>query len=569
MANSTPDTPDVSETKLAALKMDELRAHARKLGIDGADELHKPELLAKVKDYHYAQAHGGKHRDGSGAGSSTDGRPSASELSSMKLGELREHARKHGIDGADELHKPELLAKVKDHHAADSQPSATELSNMKLGELREHARKHGIDGADELHKPELLAKVKDYHYAQAHGGKDRDGSGSGSPTTSHRSASELSSMKLGELREHARKLGIDGADELHKPELLAKVKDHHDTNSGGRGATAAKTNRGGNSTPDTPEVSETKLAALKMDELRSHARKLGIDGADELHKPELLAKVKDHHYAQAHGGKHRPDSGSGSTGGAGGPSPVKEDRGGHSTPDTQEASKTALGTASTDTPQDRPSSPALPSPALPSPALHSSEVDEADEPAQPELHATVADAPNPTEDEHLFPLKEKRPDLDHTAATTQAVTETAETAETAETTGTDDEGHVIAESTNDALTLPPGRLDVGTEARESGPARLPERVGSGHQQVTAPESIEEVDVDREPTTESIHGVADDDQAIFVKQPERVRPEVMLPEELSVVDPTAVLKDRNVLDTRIRTAPQGEPDVQEARPRHGG
>src|SRR5215207_1721127 len=312
MANSTPDTPDVSETKLAALKMDELRAHARKLGIDGADELHKPELLAKVKDYHYAQAHGGKHRDGSGAGSSTNGRP-----------------------------------------------SATELSNMKLGELREHARKHGIDGADELHKPELLAKVKDYHYAQAHGGKDRDGSGSGSPTTSHRSASELSSMKLGELREHARKLGIDGADELHKPELLAKVKDHHDTNSGGRGATTAKTNRGGNSTPDTPEVSETKLAALKMNELRSHARKLGIDGADELHKPELLAKVKDHHYAQAHGGKHRPDSGSGSTGGPGGPSTVNEDRGGHSTPDTQEASKTALGAASTDKPQDRPSSPAL------------------------------------------------------------------------------------------------------------------------------------------------------------------------------------------------------------------
>src|SRR5689334_2894064 len=67
MANSTPDTPAVSETKLAALKMDQLRAHARKLGIDETDELHKPELLAKVKDYHYAQAHGGKRRNGSGA----------------------------------------------------------------------------------------------------------------------------------------------------------------------------------------------------------------------------------------------------------------------------------------------------------------------------------------------------------------------------------------------------------------------------------------------------------------------------------------------------------------------
>src|SRR3954451_24073737 len=122
MANSTPDTPDVSETKLAALKMDELRAHARELGIDGAAELHKPELLAKVKDYHYAQAHDGKHRNGSRPGSLAGG-PSASELSRLKLSELREHARKLGLDGADELHKPELLAKLKAHHVAEGRPS--------------------------------------------------------------------------------------------------------------------------------------------------------------------------------------------------------------------------------------------------------------------------------------------------------------------------------------------------------------------------------------------------------------------------------------------------------------
>jgi hypothetical protein len=81
--------------------------------------------------------------------------------------------------------------------------------------------------------------------------------------------------------------------------------------------------------------------------------------------------------------------------------------------------------------------------------------------------------------------------------------------------------------------------------------------------------VEEVDVDRRPTTESVRGVANDDQAIFVKQPEVVRPavvrpevvrpevvrpEVVRPEELSVVDPRAVLEDRDVLDTKIRTAP---------------
>ena len=53
MANSTPDTPDVSATKLAAMKLGELRAHARKLRIEGADELHKLELLAKVREHHY------------------------------------------------------------------------------------------------------------------------------------------------------------------------------------------------------------------------------------------------------------------------------------------------------------------------------------------------------------------------------------------------------------------------------------------------------------------------------------------------------------------------------------
>jgi hypothetical protein len=60
-----------------------------------------------------------------------------------------------------------------------------------------------------------------------------------------------------------------------------------------------------NSTADTPRVSETELANMRIDQLREHARKLGIDNADELHQPELLAKVKDHHYAQAHGGRHR------------------------------------------------------------------------------------------------------------------------------------------------------------------------------------------------------------------------------------------------------------------------
>jgi hypothetical protein len=136
--------------------------------------------------------------------------------------------------------------------------SEAELANMTIDQLRDHARMLGIDGADELHKPELLAEVKDRHYAQAHGGRHRPG-----------------------------------------------------TNSAGAGTAAAtkaaSTGSSGNQTADTPDVSEAELANMTIDQLREHARMLGIDGVAELHKPELLAEVKDRHYAQAHGGQHRPD----------------------------------------------------------------------------------------------------------------------------------------------------------------------------------------------------------------------------------------------------------------------
>ena len=79
MANSTPDTPDVSETKLAALKMASCGPTPASSASTGPTSCNKPELLAKVKDYHYAQAHGGKHRNGFGPSSSTAGHPSASE----------------------------------------------------------------------------------------------------------------------------------------------------------------------------------------------------------------------------------------------------------------------------------------------------------------------------------------------------------------------------------------------------------------------------------------------------------------------------------------------------------
>ena len=144
---------------------------------------------------------------------------------------------------------------------------------------------------------------------------------------------------------------------------------------------------------------------MKLGELREHARKLGVDGADELHKPELLAKVKDHHYAQAHSGKHRLDTGSGSPGGAAGPSTANEDRGGHATPDTPQANKTASSVASTAN-RGRPHSPDVHSP------------DVADE---PDRAGTAGDRRGRADDHRgRTPLPARggeRPDLEHAGAT--------------------------------------------------------------------------------------------------------------------------------------------------------
>src|SRR5215210_6722644 len=47
----------------------------------------------------------------------------------------------------------------------------------------------------------------------------------------------------------------------------------------------------GNQTPNTPDVSETELRAMKVDELRDVAREQGVSGASDMRKEELVEAV--------------------------------------------------------------------------------------------------------------------------------------------------------------------------------------------------------------------------------------------------------------------------------------
>ena len=65
----------------------------------------------------------------------------------------------------------------------------------------------------------------------------------------------------------------------------------------------------GNQTPDTPQVSETELRDLKVDELRERAKEAGVSGASNLKKEELVEAI-----AQQSGGGSGAASGGGERG---------------------------------------------------------------------------------------------------------------------------------------------------------------------------------------------------------------------------------------------------------------
>jgi uncharacterized protein (TIGR02271 family) len=102
-------------------------------------------------------------------------------------------------------------------------------------------------------------------------------------------------------------------------------------------------------------------------------------------------------------------------------------------------------------------------------------------------------------------------------------------------------------TTDDAMTRSEEELQVGTETRERGRARLRKYVTTEQQTVTVPVQREEVRVEREPITDANLDDATSGPAISEEEHE-----VTLREEEVVVDKRAVPKERVRLDTETVT-----------------
>jgi uncharacterized protein (TIGR02271 family) len=133
-----------------------------------------------------------------------------------------------------------------------------------------------------------------------------------------------------------------------------------------------------------------------------------------------------------------------------------------------------------------------------------------------------------------------------TTGTTDTDYATAGTTDTDRTRGT--KGYdVSGPETDDAMTLSEERVEVGTQTREAGRARLRKYVVTENVTQTVPVQREEVRLEREPITEANRGAAESGPEISEEEHE-----VVLHEERPVVEKEAVPVERVRLDTETVT-----------------
>nr|WP_308129234.1 hypothetical protein [Actinoplanes polyasparticus] len=106
------------------------------------------------------------------------------------------------------------------------------------------------------------------------------------PNTPDVSESRIARMKVGELRRELDNRGVRGTADLKKPDLVKKLIKAETKSSSSK----AKNPTSRNDTPDTPEVSESRIAAMKASSLRTQLTKLGVKGTGDMKKAELVER---------------------------------------------------------------------------------------------------------------------------------------------------------------------------------------------------------------------------------------------------------------------------------------
>jgi hypothetical protein len=117
--------------------------------------------------------------------------------------------------------------------------------------------------------------------------------GNQTPNTPDVSETELRETKVDDLRRIARDEGVPGASDLRKEELVQAVAKERQQGRGGSSEGTPDEERPGNQTPDTPDVSETELRDMKVDDLREVAQREGVSGTSGMRKEQLVQAIAE------------------------------------------------------------------------------------------------------------------------------------------------------------------------------------------------------------------------------------------------------------------------------------
>jgi hypothetical protein len=131
--NDTPNTPEVSESKIARLKVDELRRRLKNRGVKGTADLKKPELVKKLVKAEVQSAKGGRKNPTSRNDTPNTPEVSESKIARMKASELRTKLARRGVKDTADMKKPELVERfVKaELKTAKSKPKSTAKGTAK------------------------------------------------------------------------------------------------------------------------------------------------------------------------------------------------------------------------------------------------------------------------------------------------------------------------------------------------------------------------------------------------------------------------------------------------------
>jgi hypothetical protein len=201
--NETPDTPDVDESKIARMKVAELRRELKSRGVKNTEELKKPDLVnklikAELKSSRLKSSPGSKKDRNPTSHNDTPNTPGVDEskIARLKVGELRSRLADRGVSGTADLKKPELVKKlIKTLTSGKGKASAGKASTGKASVGKASASKASASKASASKASASKASASKASASKASAGKASAGKASTSKASVKASAGKASASK--------------------------------------------------------------------------------------------------------------------------------------------------------------------------------------------------------------------------------------------------------------------------------------------------------------------------------------------------------------------------------------